>query len=132
MSKTIIASGTRKTAVARATLKPGKGKVFINRIPLENISPIFVQLKYKTPLVLAGDAASKVDIHVSVLGGGVNSQAEAAMMAISKAFVESDKKLEQTFLDYDRRLLVADVRRREQRKPNRHGKARSKVQKSYR
>ncbi|MEM4366460.1 MAG: 30S ribosomal protein S9, partial [Candidatus Woesearchaeota archaeon] len=43
-----------------------------------------------------------------------------------------DKSLQQAFLSYDRALLVSDIRKKEERKPNRHGKARAKVQKSYR
>lgn len=132
MSKTTITAGTRKRAVARATLSPGKGLVSVNGIPLDQVTPLMMQMKYSTPLILAGDMVKKFDIQVNVSGGGINSQAEAASLAIAKALVEQDESLEQTFLDYDRRLLVADVRRREQRKPNRHGKARSKVQKSYR
>ena len=62
----------------------------------------------------------------------MNSQAEAAALAIARAFAQHDKKLEKVFLDFDRQLLVADVRRREKTKPNCQGKARSKRQKSYR
>ena len=46
-------------------------------------------------------------------------------------FTKSDR-LKEAFLKYDRTMLVADVRRKEPSKPNRHGKARSKRQKSYR
>ena len=82
--------------------------------------------------MLAGDLANGVDIHVSVNGGGFNAQAEAARLAIARALVKHSKKLEKVFLTYDRHLLVADVRRKETRKPNTHGKARAKRQKSYR
>ena len=52
----------------------------------------------------------------------------------AKALVEYSKnsKLKEQFLEYDRNLLVADVRRKEPAKPNRHGQARAKRQKSYR
>ena len=88
----------------------------------------------REPLILAGDAANKVDIDVSVFGGGITSQAEAARLAIAKALVAFTKndKLKEIFLGYDRNLLVADVRRKEPAKPNRHGQARAKIQKSYR
>ena len=84
--------------------------------------------------MLAGDAAQKVDINVKVIGGGMSSQADAARLAIAKSLVAVNKgsKLRDLFLQYDRNMLVADVRRKEARKPNRHGKARAKVQKSYR
>ena len=130
--KIINTSGTRKRAVARATLTAGNGEVRVNHKLVENFEPEFVRLKMQEPLILAGDSAKKVDINVNVFGGGFNSQAEASRLAIAKAMARFDKKLEKVYLNYDRQLLVADVRRKETHKPNRHGKARSKVTKSYR
>lgn len=132
MSKQITTSGKRKTAVARASVKEGNGKVKINGVDLKIYTPEFAKLKIKTPLILAGDVAKKLDINVRVSGGGFNSCAEASALAIARALVKQNKKLEKVFLEYDRQLLVADVRRKEVKKPNRHGKARSKRQKSYR
>ena len=73
------------------------------------------------------------DIKVSVKGGGQQSQIEAARLAIGKAIVTYTKsaELRKTFLNYDRNLLIADVRRKEAYKPN-DSKARKKRQKSYR
>jgi small subunit ribosomal protein S9 len=130
--KAITTSGKRKTAVARATLKPGTGVIRVNKVLLSTITPEFHQMKIKEPLIIAGDVASKVNIDVSVNGGGANSQSEAARLAIAKALVEHDKKLQKEFLSYDRQLLVADVRQKETHKPRCHGKARAKRQKSYR
>ena len=76
--------------------------------------------------------AKNVNINVRVSGGGYNAQAEAARLAIARALVQHSKKLEKVFLNYDRHLIVADIRRKETHKPNRHGKARAKRQKSYR
>ena len=130
--KIIHTSGTRKRAVARATLKPGNGEIRINNKLIDHYEPEFVRLKLQEPLILAGDIAKQVSIRVNVFGGGYNSQTEASRLAIAKALSKFDKKLEKIFLNYDRQLLVADVRRKETHKPNRHGKARSKVTKSYR
>jgi len=132
--KNIIAVGKRKRAIARAILREGKGKIRINHLLLDIYEPKLARLKLREPLLLAGDVVNKVDIDINVLGGGVNSQAEASRLAIAKALVEYTKseRLKETFLKYDRNLLVADVRRKEPAKPNRHGQARSKVQKSYR
>ena len=132
--KKIHASGKRKTAIARATLKQGNGLIRINNILIDFIEPKISRLKLREPLILAGDVADKVDIDVSVAGGGTTSQAEASRLAIAKALVNFTKsdKLKEVFLNYDRNLLVADVRRKEAAKPNTHGQARSKVQKSYR
>ncbi len=125
-------SGKRKRAVARATLKPGTGKVRINNQMLDVYGNKIIRLRLKEPFILAGDIASGVDIGVKVNGGGINSQAEAARLAIARALAKYSKKLEKVFLNYDRHLLVADVRRKEPSKPNRQGQARAKRQKSYR
>jgi len=130
--KAITTHGKRKRAIARAVLKPGKGVVTVNDMDLEIYNPQIFQLKIKEPLILAGDIANQVDIKVNVIGGGMSSQTVAARLAIGKALAEYSPRLKKVFLDYDRQLLVADVRRKESAKPNRHGQARSKRQKSYR
>lgn len=132
--KNVHTSGKRKMAIARATLKQGSGLIRVNNVPIDLIEPKMSRLKLEEPLILAGEIAAKVDVDVNVTGGGVTSRAEASRLAIAKALVDFAKsdKLKEIFLDYDRNLLVADVRRKESSKPNRHGQARSKVQKSYR
>ena len=131
-TKLIHVSGKRKRAIARATLRPGRGIIRINKVPIELYQPKIARMKLQEPLILAGGTAKKVDIDINVIGGGQTSQAEAARLTIGKALARYDKKLTEVFLNYDRQLLVADVRRKETHKPNRHGKARAKVQKSYR
>lgn len=130
--KIIHVAGKRKRSVARATLKQGTGKVTINNLLIDFVEPKLARLKLKEPLILAGEIANKVDIKVNVFGGGFMNQSDAARLAIARALSTYDKKLEKIFLEYDRNLLVADVRRKETRKPNRHSKARAKRQKSYR
>lgn len=130
--KSIVASGKRKTAVAKATLKDGTGKVKVNRVPIDMYEPRFYRLRIQEPLFLADEVISKVDISVKVTGGGAMSQADAARLAIARALAEHSAKLKQAFLNYDRQLIVADVRLKETHKPNKHGAARSKKQKSYR
>ena len=132
--KTVNSSGKRKSAIARAAIRQGNGIVKVNNRLLDFYEPKLSRLKIKEPLIIAGDLANKVDISINVAGGGISSQADASRLAIAKGLVEfsKDEKLRQGFLSYDRSLLVADVRRKEPAKPNRHGQARSKVQKSYR
>ncbi|HLC74750.1 MAG TPA: 30S ribosomal protein S9 [Candidatus Nanoarchaeia archaeon] len=132
VSKFIHTSGKRKSATARATLKKGTGVIRINNQRLDMLTDHIVQLRIQEPLVLIGERASEVDISVRVAGGGSAGQAEAARLAIARALVVFDSKLKKTFESYDRLLLVADVRRKETRKPGRKSKARSKTQKSYR
>jgi small subunit ribosomal protein S9 len=130
--KAITTHGKRKRAIARAVLKPGKGIITVNDVDLDIYNPQIFQLKIKEPLILAGDIANQVNIKVNVIGGGISSQTTAARLAIGKALAEYSPRLKKVFLDYDRQLLVADVRRKESAKPNRHGQARAKRQKSYR
>jgi small subunit ribosomal protein S9 len=130
--KMITAAGKRKSAIAKATIKPGKGRVRINNKILAVHEPKMARMKLEEPLILAGDLAKDVDIKISVAGGGYISQAEAARLAVARALVKYNKKLEKTFLEYDRHLLVADVRRKEPHKPNTSKSARAKRQKSYR
>ncbi len=130
--KIIVKSGKRKTAIAKATLKEGVGRVRINSIPVELYQPKSYRLRIQEPLMLGGEILNKVDINVIVRGGGPMGQADAARLAIARAMAEYSSKLRNVFLNYDRQLIVADVRFKEQHKPNRHGAARSKKQKSYR
>lgn len=130
--KVIHCSGKRKSAVARATLKQGTGKVRVNNKIIDVYEPKMAKRKILEAIQLAGNVAEGVDINVNVCGGGATAQSEAARLAIAKALAKHSKKLEKVFLKYDRTLLVADVRRRESSKPNCRGKARSKKQKSYR
>lgn len=132
--KPIIKSGKRKRSIARAILSEGVGIVRINNVLLDNLTPKISRMKIREPLLLAGDVASKINVDIHVTGGGFNSQAESARTALAKAMVEFPKgsKLKEVFLNYDRNFLVSDVRYKETHKPNRHGKARAKVQKSYR
>ncbi len=131
-TKVIQTSGKRKTAIARATLKKGKGVLIINNTPIELYKPKISALRLQEPLILAGNVANEVNIKVNIHGGGFSSQTDAARVAISKALVEYKPALKQIFLDYDRAMLVPDVRFKESTKPNSQGKARSKRQKSYR
>ncbi|UCE36210.1 MAG: 30S ribosomal protein S9 [Thermoplasmata archaeon] len=131
--KIVNTSGKRKTAVARATVQSGKGRVRINKIPVEIFTPELVRAKIMEPLVLAGNRVNKVDIYVSVNGGGIMGQAEATRTAIARGLVEffDDDELKELFKRYDRSLLVNDPRRKETKHPLGRG-ARKKRQKSYR
>ena len=134
MLKKIITSGKRKTAVARAVTTEGNGKITINGKPYE-ILQIFDRLKIEEPIRIAKNILGKTDfnIEVKVKGGGEKGQIEAARVSIARAMIEftGSKELEKAFLDYDRNLLVADVRRKEAYKPG-DSKARRKRQTSYR
>jgi len=135
INQKIITSGKRKTAIAKARIQEGTGKITINKIPYQNLKSIFHVLLIREPLDLAKEILGelKFDITVSITGGGNESQIEAARLAIAKAIIEFTKspEVKKSFLEYDRNMIVADTRRKEPYKPG-DSKARSKRQKSYR
>jgi len=119
--------------VARAVAREGTGMVRINSVPLDIVTPELARLKMAEPLTLVPEKAAKIDIDVSVAGGGVMGQAEATRTAIAKAIVEyfNDEELKVAFKKFDRSLLISDIRRKLPKKPLGRG-ARKKRQKSYR
>ena len=134
MAKKIVnTSGKRKTSIANATVKKGIGRVRINKKPVELYEPEIARWKIFEPLKLAKSHVDKIDIDVSVSGGGFMSQANAVRTAIARGLVEftGDVSLKVSFLDFDRNLLVNDSRIKETKKPLGRG-ARKKKQKSYR
>ncbi|MCW3982327.1 MAG: 30S ribosomal protein S9 [Candidatus Bathyarchaeota archaeon] len=132
--KIILISGKRKTAIARATIRAGKGRVRINNVPLEIFEPQIAKLRIMEPLLQTGDEVrSQIDISVKASGGGFMGQAEATRMAIARGLVKwtKSKQLHSAFSEYDRTMLAGDPRRKEPKKFGGPG-ARAKRQKSYR
>lgn len=125
--------GKKKTSNAIASIREGKGRVLINSVPLEIYEPEVAREMIAEPISLAGNKLGPVDIMVTVKGGGIMSQTEAARTAIGRAIIKytKDKDLRKLFSYYDRSLLVSDVRRVEPKKYLRKG-ARARPQKSYR
>ncbi|WP_193322731.1 30S ribosomal protein S9 [Pyrobaculum calidifontis] len=131
--RVIISVGKKKTAVARAIIKPGMGRVRINGYPLELWPIEMARVKMQEPLILAGDLAKKVDIEVNVRGGGYMGQAIATRIAIARGLVAyfQSEELKKLYEEYDPYMLKGDPRRTEPKKPGiKH--ARSKRQKAYR
>lgn len=135
--KVVNEVGKRKSAVARVTVKEGKGVVRVNKRLLEVIEPEVVQTKLAEPLLIASQFQDididSIDVNVTVTGGGFMGQAEAARTAIARGLVEwtENEELKETYLGYDRSLIVSDMRKKETKKYGAKG-ARAKRQKSYR
>ncbi len=131
--KPIIAIGRRKTSLAKAKIREGKGRVIVNNLAIEVFGPELARLKISEPLQLVPDLAKSVDIDVEINGGGFMSQADAARTAIARGLAEwsKDPKIRETFKRYDWTLIKSDVRFKETKKPGGPG-ARAKFQKSYR
>lgn len=129
----MLESGKRKTAIARAVIKSGKGRVKINQVPVEILTPEIARNKIREPLLLLKGEIEDLDIDVKVRGGGYMGQAEAARMAIARALTKWFKSstIKNTLQNYDRTMLSGDPRRKETKKFGGPG-ARRKKQKSYR
>ena len=127
-------SGKKKTAVARATVSEGTGRVRINSQPVELTEPEQARLKMLEPFRIAEeDLRDAIDIEVTVSGGGFAGRADAVRTAIARGLVEhtNDAELQDAFMSFDRSLLVNDVRQSEPKKWGGPG-ARARYQKSYR
>ena len=133
--KIVVATGKRKTSIARAVIKPGEGRVWINNVPLEVYPIEMAREKIAEPLYLAGNLVKMIDIKVNVKGSGVMSQADACRMAIARGLVEYfseySEELKKIFKEYDRTMLSGDPRQTEPEKWGRYS-ARRRWQKSYR
>jgi len=132
--KVLVVSGKRKTAIARATVRQGAGRIRINNVPLEVYEPVIAREKIREPLIQAGeDVWKQLDINVKVGGGGFMGQTEACRMTIANALIKWTKSshLRTAFLKYDRTMVAGDPRRKEPKKFGGPG-ARARDQKSYR
>lgn len=129
----LLVSGERKTARATAAIRPGIGRVRINNFPVEIWMPYVARQIIMTPLILAGELRNRVDIDVTVKGGGVMGQAYAAAMAIARGLVEyfKSEELKEKIMAYDEHLLKGDPRQTEPKKFGGPGPRRRR-QKSYR
>lgn len=139
--------GRKKTAVAVALVKSGKGNFRVNGLPLDQLTPEILRTKVYEPLLMLGKGKEgetgkwgSLDFKVRVKGGGYVSQIYAVRQAISRGIIaynqkyvdEATKKdIRDTLSAYDKTLVVSDPRRCEPKKFGGRG-ARARFQKSYR
>jgi small subunit ribosomal protein S9 len=121
--------GRRKTSVARVYLTKGTGKVTVNKKDVKEFFPLaLLQAKIQQPFELT-ETKDQYDVTVNVQGGGVNGQAEAIRLGISRALVKVSEDFKPV-LKADG-LMTRDPRMVERKKPG-QPKARKKVQFSKR
>ena len=124
-----IATGRRKTAVARIRMTPGNGKIDINGKSFEDYFPtVPLQNTVLQPLQVV-KLANAYDISVNTSGGGATGQAGAARLAISRALLQVDVNLPGTLKAEG--LLSRDPRMKERKKSGQPG-ARKRFQFSKR
>jgi len=126
-------SGARKTARATAAISLGAGRVRVNGTPIELWEPEPARLHLLGPVLVVGELRDKYDVDVSVSGGGFMGQADAAAMAIARAYVDQVRggEMRERMNAYNKYLLSGDPRQAEPKKFGGPG-ARRKRQKSYR
>lgn len=121
--------GRRKTAVARAYLSKGEGKITVNNKNVDDYFTVgMLNYKVKQPLILTNNE-SNFDIKVTVFGGGITGQAEAIRLAISRAMCDLNE--ENRGILKPEGLLTRDPRMVERKKYGQKG-ARRKFQFSKR
>jgi small subunit ribosomal protein S9 len=124
-----IATGRRKTAVARIRMTPGNGKIDVNGKSFEDYFPtVPLQNSVLQPLQVV-KLTNAYDISVNTTGGGATGQAGAARLAISRALLQVDANLRGTLKAEG--LLRRDPRMKERKKSGQPG-ARKRFQFSKR
>ena len=128
-SQEFIATGRRKTAVARVRLAPGNGKITVNGRAFENYFPVETMRSLASQPLAVTDSATKFDLHINVAGGGPNGQAGAVRHGIARALLHFDASLRPALKSNG--LLTRDSRMRERKKYGQPG-ARKRFQFSKR
>lgn len=129
MSVAYSATGRRKTASARVTLKPGSGTITINGRPFdEYFGTLSLQNQILHPFHVAG-SANKYDTVVSAKGGGVIGQVGAIQLGLARALLKSNGETKDALREDN--LLTRDPRKKERKKPG-QPKARKRFQFSKR
>ena len=124
-----LATGRRKTSVARIFLRPGTGEIKVNGRAFESYFPTeSLRVPVRQPL-LATETAEKFDVLILATGGGVAGQAGAARLGIARALVEFNSELRQRLKKLG--LLTRDPRQHERKKYGQKG-ARKRFQFSKR
>lgn len=123
------ALGRRKTSVARVYLRPGTGKITINKRDVEQYFPVEARRRALiAPLTVTG-TAGQFDVLVNARGGGVTGQAEATQLGIARALIVYNEEFRKPLRDAN--LLTRDPRMVERKKYGRP-KARKRFQFSKR
>ncbi|MGD2082575.1 MAG: 30S ribosomal protein S9 [Chromatiales bacterium] len=129
MAELINSTGRRKTSAARVYLSAGGGTITVNNRPLDQyFGRETARMVVRQPLEVA-EMLDKVDLRISVAGGGTTGQAGAIRHGIARALVGYDEGLRSTMRKAG--FLTRDARAVERKKVGLH-KARKRPQYSKR
>jgi len=115
--------GRRKSSVARVRIKPGKGKLLINK---KEVDKYFVRQQDRNSVVAplkAVDAEKSFDVFVNVRGGGTTGQAGATLLGVARALKNFNEDYAQALRDGGH--LTRDSRMVERKKPGQRGARRA-------
>lgn len=129
MAKETIGIGRRKTAVSSVRLRRGSGIIDINGRTFEEYFPLQLQRDTILAPLQKFSNPEKVDLIIRVKGGGLEAQAIATRLGISRALVQETEEIRSELKDLG--YLTRDPRKRERKKYGRKG-ARKRFQFSKR
>jgi len=122
-------TGKRKTSIARVFLRPGTGKITINRRDLGDYFQTVTQRSAVMEPLQVVDATDTYDLQVTVSGGGPTGQAGAVRHGIARALLDADSERRAALKEAG--LLTRDAREKERKKYGQRG-ARARFQFSKR
>lgn len=117
--KDALGTGRRKTSVARVRIRPGSGKITINKRELEEYFPIQQDRNAVVAPLTQCELKDSVDVIIRCHGGGNTGQAGACMQGIARALVKYDSDLHEKLREGE--YLTRDSRMKERKKPGLHG-----------
>lgn len=123
------ATGRRKTSSARVWIKPGNGKIIINKKEMDDYFGRPVLSMIVNNVFQATDNLGKFDVYCTVSGGGLSGQAGAILHGVARALDNFDPSLHKTLRQNG--FLTRDSRKVERKKPGKP-KARKSFQFSKR
>lgn len=118
-----LGTGRRKTSIARVRLMPGEGRFQVNGRGIEDFFPRERDRKLVLAPLRSVDVEGKVDVLVSVKGGGITGQAGAVLLGIARALRKIMPETEG--LLRTKGFLTRDAREVERKKYGRRGARRS-------
>ena len=107
-------TGRRKAAVARVNIRPGEGKITVNKRPVTDYFPSATHRQIIAEPLRLTTTVETYDVDCSIHGGGVAGQAGALRLGIARALVELDEELRGTLKKAG--LLTRDSREKESKK----------------
>jgi len=115
----VLATGRRKTSVARVRIQPGDGKITINKRSLEDYFACSADRNAVLAPLESSGKRNEIDVKIRVTGGGTTGQSGASKMGIARALAAYDEQLYAVMREGG--FMTRDSRMSERKKPGLHG-----------